>query len=343
MRRTTAVLLVATLALAGCTDDGGRDVAEPTDADEAASLPFPVCDPDEPRTEAAPAQYDDDATLPTEAQVDEVHEWARGQEGFVELWVDRAGHDGWVTIGSTDEADARQAAIDERFGDLAVVAVEVDSTLAELEDLMARAQALPEFAGGSLDPSRSRIELWVGVLDEEHVAPFADLPADRVCIEGLAPEDAVEDGPQPSEGDGWRLLADELTGEAYRTRIATTEEQYAALWAESGVTAERPEVDLDAEVVVWFGAVYGSSCPIRMDDVVVADDLVHGAFVVPGNPGACTDDANPRAFVVALSRDRLPSGPFAVQLDADDPPPGAPEERTEVDVDLSRPGSTIPG
>jgi len=50
-------------------------------------------------------------------------------------------------------------------------------------------------------------------------------------------------------------------------------------------------------------------------------------------------DANPYAYLVALERDKLPSGPFAIQLGTDDPPAGVPEERTLVDVDLSRPGA----
>ena len=57
--------------------------------------------------------------------------------------------------------------------------------------------------------------------------------------------------------------------------------------------------------------------------------------MIPGNPRACTDDANPRAFVVALARDRLPEGAFAVQLDAEDPP-GAPRS-APGDGDLTRP------
>ena len=78
-----------------------------------------------------------------------------------------------------------------------------------------------------------------------------------------------------------------------------------------------------------------------MDDVVFDIDrsIVHGDFVVPGAHHACNDDANPEAYVVAVQRDRLPAEPFAVQLDADDPPAGVPEERTVVDADLRAPGS----
>jgi hypothetical protein len=94
---------------------------------------------------------------------------------------------------------------------------------------------------------------------------------------------------------------------------------------------------------VWFGAVYGSSCPIRLDDVVVDTGqeraVVHAVTVVPGGTGACTDDANPHSYVIALERDRLPAGPFAIQLGPTDPPAGVPEERTVVDADLSVAGA----
>jgi len=99
-------------------------------------------------------------------------------------------------------------------------------------------------------------------------------------------------------------------------------------------------VDFESEIAIWFGAVYGSGCPVRLDDVLVNGDTVHGEFVVPGGNGLCHADANPHAYVVALDRGGLPGGPFRVQLDADDPPQGAPEERTEVDVDLSAAGAT---
>ena len=60
---------------------------------------------------------------------------------------------------------------------------------------------------------------------------------------------------------------------------------------------------------------------------------------MPGGTGACTADANPHAYVVAIARDRLPAGPFAIQLGAADPPAGVPEERTLVAADLTGPGA----
>jgi hypothetical protein len=194
--------------------------------------------------------------------------------------------------------------------------------------------------GGASVPS-GQVTVFVGVLDEATLEPFAEFADDPVCFEGVEPEDAVIDGPQPTEGDGWRVLAVERTGDSYRTGVATNPEQYTALWDLSGVTTEQPVVDFENEIVIWFGAVYGSGCEIRMDDVVfdLERSIVHGDFVIPGNPGSCNSDANPEAYVVAVERASLPAGRFFVQLSASDPPSGVPEERTVVDAVLSEPGS----
>jgi hypothetical protein len=151
------------------------------------------------------------------------------------------------------------------------------------------------------------------------------------------------EGPQPLSGDGWRLLADQdLTGQAYATGIAFDETSYAELWHRVGLSGDAPGVDFESNVVLWFGAVHGSSCPrLRLDDIVVERDrpLVH-AQITELDYGICTADAAPHAYMVALERKNLPRGPFAIQLGAEDPPAGVPDERTVVGADLSVPGST---
>jgi hypothetical protein len=188
------------------------------------------------------------------------------------------------------------------------------------------------------------VGIGVGVLTPEHLAVIEERFGDEaICVEGTDPADAPIAGAQARQGDGWRLLADEPgVGESYRTGIASDPASYRQLWTEIGLSGDPPAVDFDSEVVIWFGAVYGSSCPdLRLDDVVVDREraLVHAQIVLVDPPSACTADANPRAYLVALQRAKLPPGPFAIQLGADDPPRGVPEERTLVDVDLSQPGA----
>jgi hypothetical protein len=281
-----------------------------------------------------------------EMPVEEIQAWAAAKPGFEEIWIDRE-HAGWITVAFSEDADARQAELEKEFPDVGAVVVGVDWTLAELEDLQRRVmeELGPLFAVGAwTGVTRGVIGINVGVLSDERIgAVEARFAGERVCVEGLDPGDAPAPGPQPLSGDGWRLLADERrVGEPYRTGIASDQASYENLWTEINLPDSPPPVDFESEVAIWFGAVYGSSCPnLRLDDVVVDEErsLVHAEIVQLDFPPACTDDANPHAYVVAVDRARLPAGPFAIQLGADDPPAGVPEERTLVDVDLSRPGA----
>lgn len=277
--------------------------------------------------------------------VPDLHAWAAAQPGFEELWFDRD-RNGWLTLGFTaGDVEALQAQVRAEFPGEGIVVVAVPHTQRELLDLQDEvAEALHGMDLGywGIDASTARgwvsLELSALTADvEAALEPFAGRP---LCADVMPPVDAVPDGDQPAAGPGWRLLGEGLTGESYRTGVATTPDQLAGLWLMAGLEGEPPAMDFATEIAIWFGAVYGSSCPIRMDHVLVVGEVVHGDFVVPGSPMACTGDANPHAYVVALERDRLPAGPFMVQLRADDPPPGVPEERTVVDVDLSAPGAT---
>jgi hypothetical protein len=309
---------------------------------------FPSC-ADMPMISADPSLYRDEPQYGNAVQLtDDVRAWAEDQGGFEQLWLDRE-RNGWVTVGfhgdDVDVASLQDRAAEEFPGE-GVVVVEVPYSSADLEALMDRlmpvladADATPT-GGLSLDVPRGRLGLSGVPATPAAETALRQFAGEPLCVDVVDPGAFVPEGPQPTEGDGWRLLGDEQgAGEAYRSGVATTDEQLAALWVEAGLAGEAPDVDWESEVVVWFGAVWGSGCPVRLDDVVVDGARVHGEIVVPGSgpDSACNGDANPHAFVVAVDRDRLPAGPFVVQLDADDP---APEERTVVDVDLSAPGAT---
>jgi hypothetical protein len=312
---------------------------------------FPSC-ADDATIAADPALYRDQPQYGNAMDlVEDVRAWASAQGGFEELWLDRD-HNGWVTVGFHGEdvdAAGLQEQVAQEFPGEGVVVVQVPFSLADLQTLMDRVMPVLAEAGSTptggiaLDVPRGRLALFgvpASPETEEALRPFAGQP---LCVDVVDPSAFVPEGDQPSEGDGWRLLGHaEGAGEPYRTGVATTDEQLTTLWSESGLDGDAPAVDWQAEVVVWFGAVYGSGCPVRLDGVVVDDGTLHGQIVVPGSgpATACNADANPHAFVVAVERDRLPSGPFVVQLGPDDPPPGAPEEWTAVDVDLSAPGAT---
>ncbi len=337
--------LETTVPLAGSTTP--TVPADPDASIAVGSLPFglELCGEFQV-VSADPAFYRDSPVyVGNEQPIDEIRAWASQQPGYVDLWIDRDNL-GWVVVGFDADADQRQADLEAQFPGVGVAAAEVpysqdelDALIAEVFDVM-RANGIE--VGGSANAATGQASAYVGVLDEATLEPFAPFAGRPVCFEGVDPAHAVLDGPQPHAGDGWRLLAVERTGPNYRTGVATTEEQYARLWATSGVTSDRPSVDFDNEIVVWFGAVFGSNCPIRMDDVIVDLEwsIVYGEFVTPGNPQMCHDDANSEAYLVAIDRATLPAGPFAVQIGPGDPPRGVPEGRTVVAADLSAPGST---
>lgn len=338
-RQKAILLMIIGLLVAACGAEEG--------ADPLAAVPtrFPSCK-DVPVISAEPGLYADiPIYVGNEMPVEEVQRWAATQPGYQSLWIDRE-HNGWVTVAFTEGVAERQADIEAMFPDDGVVAVEVEHTAAELADLQARvgeelSQLLDSFATGSYE-NKGVVGVDVGVLTPEIIEAIAErFEGEPLCVDGSDPSTVPSPGPQPQQGEGWRLLADWApAGEAYRTGIATDPESLESLWQRIGLQAPLPDVDFETEIVVWFGAVYGSGCPdIRLEDVVVDSALVYADIVLPNPPAACTADANPHAYVVALKRDRLPQGPFAIQLDSNDPPPGAPEERTVVDVDLSQPGS----
>ncbi len=353
MSRSALMLMVLLLTACGGTDRLGESSSDgPTDDDRAPEAAADADDvvrcADVEKIAAPEGRYRDEPVYTgNEMPADAVEQWAHKQSGFEQLWIDRD-RDGWITVAFSEDAGARQDDLERRFPDDGVVAVGVDWTMDELEDVQAR--VMDELSGrfevsSYIDVTKGVVGVGVGVLKEERVAAVAEFADQPICVDGQEPEDAPAEGPQPRGGDGWRLLADEQdTGAVYETGVATDEDQYARLWDDTiGLSDTRAGVDFEEEVVVWFGAVYGSSCPeLRLDDVIVdrERDLVYADVVLVDPPSACTEDANSHAYVVALDRDRLPEGPFAIQLDADDPPGGAPGERTLIDADLSEPGAT---
>ena len=284
-----------------------------------------------------------------EQPIEAVQAWAATKPGYEGIWIDRD-RQGWITVAFSQDADAWGEELARAFPDVGVVAVPVEWTAAELSLLQAR---VVEELGGQLQSYTvgsslltGYVTVGLGVLTPERLALVAEgFGGERVCVDGADPADAPAPGPQQLAGDGWRLLADEpRIGHPYRTGIAADESAYLDLWTGLGLPGEPPDVDFEREVVIWFGAVFGSSCPeLRLERVVVDHEaaLVYAEIVLAEVYAACRLNANPRAYVVAVERATLPAGPFAIQLDADGPPAGAPEERTLVHVDLTAPGATL--
>jgi hypothetical protein len=343
-RAALVVLMLIVVSACGDAEPKGSEAPPQTVAEALAAHGLDQCEALDPIVAPAGWYRDDPVYVANEPPVPKVRAWASTRPGYQDIWLDRDRR-GWITVAFSGDVDAREDELKARFPDVGAVAVRARSTTAERATTRSQVGAVLarfDVSGGSGDDvTKGVVGFGLGVLRDDVLQALERFDDAPVCFDGILPRDAVKDGPQPKTGDGWRLLADQRSI-PYRTGVATTPEQYEKLWRTARLTGDRPAVDFDREIVVWLGEVFGSSCPIRLDDVIVdtATDRVYGNVVVPGTPDVCTKDANGRAFVLALERSRLPDGPFAVQLGSEDPPPGAPEERTLVHVDLRPPGST---
>ncbi len=265
--------------------------------------------------------------------------WASTRPGFQGIWIDRAQHDGWITLAFTSDDDARQAEAVEEFPNAPIVVVGVDWTRAELDALRRRVreELQPIIWGVGVPLNKGVVGIY---LEPDGVAAVEErFAGERVCLTVSDPPVTQPDFPQPISGDGWRLLGDEARGPAYRVGYAADQASYEAMWGEARLTGSPPAVDFANEIVIWFGAVYGSSCPnIRLDEVVFDVDrgLVYAVIRLLDAPPNCTYDARGHAYMVAVERRRLPQGPFWLQLN-EDVSSGPAEQRIRVDEDQSLP------
>ena len=304
---------------------------------------------DVPELAAPPEAYRDEPMYVfSEGPVAEVKAWAESQPGYEEIWT--SDHLGWIAVAFSRGAEARQEDLEKEFAGVGVVAVPVERTRAELEALAARvgrelAPFLAEYDWLSIGASvhKGVAHLKVGVLTEElRRAIEKGFTGEPLCVEGIDPASVPAPGPQPTGGDGWRLVAEGkgIRGPG-RISLATDAASYAELWVDWD--APVPEVDFQDHVVIRFVAVHSGSCPdIRLDHVAVDGDVVYPEIVNLTTEAVCTTDANYYPYVVALERSHLPPGPFAIQTEAELSGHNALEERLLVDADLSKPGA-VPG
>ncbi|NNL47176.1 MAG: hypothetical protein HKO76_02285, partial [Acidimicrobiia bacterium] len=296
---TSIISLLIAACGAGLVDDprGDTTTSLPLDGSTDTTAPgpgigiessLPFCE-DLERARAADGLYRDSPIyVGNEQPVEQVRAWADQQPGFVTLWIDRE-RNGWITVAFTQGAETRQRELRDQFPGVGAVAVNVGWTEAELSDLADRVVDVLRplswsFSVGS-GSATGYVSVGTGVLSPERIGVLeSNFAGEKICVSGINPEDAVPDGPQPDGGPGWRLLTATIdAGRTYWTDIAWDAESYAKLWDDAGLPAVAPEVDFDTEVVIWFGAVYGTGCSgLRLDDVVIDKDrrLVHAAIVL---------------------------------------------------------------
>ena len=119
-------------------------------------------------------------------------------------------------------------------------------------------------------------------------------------------------------------------GDIYTTGLAADTEAFADLWQELGLVGAAPVIDFNTRVVLYFGAVESSSCPLGPVEAIVynqGNQSIHPlmspvATAQESDSGvlACTADARRHAVLVAVERADLPDGAFSLWISEDDPP-----------------------
>lgn len=264
--------------------------------------------------------FGDVPSLPPHATAELVAPWVDAHpELFAGMWWDGSTEEFVFPTVSVDRATS--LIVSELPADLSYREELVERSASDLEALQIRATELDidGFQGSGRRVWDATVEINLAVLDQSSIDAIteafkADL--DGICVTGADPGDVMPEGPQPTAGAGWRLLADQTgTGEPYTARVALDGAEYELLWTSLGLDGEQPVVDFDAEIVVHFGAVYSGSCPeIRLDDVIIdrASGSVVAKIVQLGGERICTSDAIPRSYLVAIDRSVLPTPPFTV-------------------------------
>jgi hypothetical protein len=123
-------------------------------------------------------------------------------------------------------------------------------------------------------------------------------------------------------GGGWRLLAAVRAGNDVTFEHGGTAKMLGdnaamqADWDALGVTEQLAPVRFDLETVIRATTFGSGSCPLHLDSV----DFKANAVVIRASQGfvmACSGDAVPYSFVVAIQRERLPATPFTVIVQSD--------------------------
>ncbi|HSM65653.1 MAG TPA: hypothetical protein VK860_05050 [Ilumatobacteraceae bacterium] len=323
----TAVFLAAGCGRAQENDEESREIAETeeTVATVATAATVPPAATTTVVVCAAPP-FGDVRSSPPPAMVELVGPWVDARPDlFAGVWWDGATGEFVFPAVVVEDAETRIAA--DLPDELAFRVERAPRNADDLEALQRRAGELSRFG---IQPSTSRrvwdatVEIGLEILDEPSIDAVRTVFAgelDGICVTGADPADVPPPGPQPTAGEGWRLLADQAgRGEPYTVAMAVDEAGYDTLWTTLALAGEAPPVDFAGEIVVHFGAVYSGSCPeIRLDEVQIdAEAAIVAADIVQlGGNRICTSDANPRAYLVALDRSALPETPFTLLVDAD--------------------------
>lgn len=308
IRAVAAVLCVS--AVAACGADPVPTQPDSSDESPRATPPA-VSVPPAGREPGAPAP------LPAEALVPELLAYAsQHADQFGGLYLDRGERS--VVMLFTDDLGAHREAVAEIAPEGAVIVParyteqELNAVMDRLTSELTARGAGVEFLSAGVDVAANRVE--------------ADVKSDDLTLEaavelayGGAVDLTVFEIPgawaQPEAGEGWRVVAHgEVALTGLPASVARDPDEYAELWASTGLASEPPSIDFERDIVAVFRVGFGSSCrEVRLDRIRLDGDRAAVIAVIsdPLAPRICTDDlAGEHVFVVALTRADLPGERF---------------------------------
>jgi hypothetical protein len=126
-----------------------------------------------------------------------------------------------------------------------------------------------------------------------------------------------------TRGHGWRLLAtarsfalfNAYDGHDDDAAIASTGDELHAMSRALGLEVV-PGVEFERELVLRATGTGSGSCPLHLHTVDIRDDAITVTMGAEIHL-ACTGDAVPYSFVLAIDLDAVPASPFLVHLRAD--------------------------
>ena len=269
---------------------------------------------------------------------------AKHRDEFGGLFIDQPGG-GVLVVLFTDHLDEHRSAIEELV--IPGMRVRVDPARFT-EDALNDAQtalnpALPIWS----DEGIAFVSSWVDISENRvGVMVKSANPNAAAIIEAFGPPGAIAvevhppDGPwtQSQAGDGWRLL---FAGRSPISAVgyAATAADLSREWARFELPNEAPALDAD-EVGLIFSVGIGSTCvERRFDELVIDRDeaAIYPHVSDPLTPRGCTSDLiGGVAFVLALTRDRLPPAPFTVRLSTE-PLASAADGCPETELNVGEP------
>ena len=186
------------------------------------------------------------------------------------------------------------------------------------EDLRRESNSEVWIAGPSDDPG-----VLVELRQPDSVdAWFVDVV--MVCTEGSA--DAVPttlaDTPAALS---FRILVEGAAVGDFGTDVATSSQEWDAMWLHLGLAGDPTPVDFATSVVFYFGIPESGSCPFGPVKHLVFDSDLGVVYpevpvVIPAGTDACTQEAKRHAILVEVKSADLPAGGFSLWYTSQYPP-----------------------